>query len=110
MFYQVTRLNHAKSHQDFADKAMLALTITIAGIGDAVQGNLDTGIVLVSSRPAYVCMQCQCKNKCWLLKLKMQAKESEKCFNFSPLLWKTHMQGQIYVVLLNIHAPTLKGF
>lgn len=39
----------------------------------------------------------------------MQAKESEKCFNFSPLLWKTHMQGQIYVVLLNIHAPTLKG-
>lgn len=56
MFYQVTRLNHAKSHQDFADKAMLALTITIAGIGDAVQGNSDTGIVLVSSRPAYVCM------------------------------------------------------
>ena len=74
MFYQVTRLNHAKSHQDFADKAMLALIITIAGIGDAVQGNLDTGIVLVSSRPAYVCMQCQCKNKCWLLKLKNASK------------------------------------
>lgn len=47
MFYQATRLNHVKSHQDFADKAMPALIITILGIDDAAQENLDTGTVLV---------------------------------------------------------------
>lgn len=43
MFYRVTRLNRAKSHQDFADKAMPAHIITILGIVVAAQENLDTG-------------------------------------------------------------------
>lgn len=43
MYFQVTKLNHAKSHQDFADKGMPARIITTLGIADAAQENSDTG-------------------------------------------------------------------
>jgi len=47
MSCQVTKLNHAKSHQDSADKDMPAPIITIPGIADAVQGNSDIDQLLV---------------------------------------------------------------
>ena len=43
MSCQVTKLNHAKNHQDFADKDMPAHIITIPEIADAVQENSDIG-------------------------------------------------------------------
>ena len=43
MFYQVTRQNHAKSHPDYAGKAMPVLITTILEIVAAARENSATG-------------------------------------------------------------------
>ena len=43
MSCQVTKLNHAKNHQDFADKDMPAHIITIPETAGAVQENSGIG-------------------------------------------------------------------
>lgn len=57
MYYQVTKPNHAKNHQDFADKGMPVHTITILGIVDAAQENSDTGKFAGASK-IIVLVQC----------------------------------------------------
>lgn len=80
MYYQVTKLNPAKSHHDFADKGMPARIITILGIADAVQENSDTGKSAGANEPV-VFMQC-CYICKYMSKLKMHAWEMEN-FPFS---------------------------
>lgn len=54
MSCQVTKLNHAKSHRDFADKDMPAHIITIPGIADAVQENSDIGKSALVNEPGFL--------------------------------------------------------
>ena len=75
MSCQVTKLNHAKSHQDSADRDMPAPIITIPGIADAVQGNSDIGkSASVDELVSY--RLCYGKFKC-ILTVKKQAQEME---------------------------------